>query len=179
MIVEEPPRYLDSNSSAPKPDRIDYPVSRRLERMRALTRLLDTAFQLPGGFRFGIDPLIGLVPGVGDIIASGLSIWLIYDAARLGIKKRILLLMIVNVVIEAAVGAFPVLGDILDAVWKANVRNMRLVEKHYRPTVKERSLWKLMAFLFGTVIIVYGSIAFALFVFLSWLLALFGPIFKM
>jgi hypothetical protein len=175
MIVDEPPRYLDSNSSVPQPARIEYPVSRRLERMRALARLLDTIFQLPGGFRFGIDPLIGLVPGVGDIIASGLSIWLIYDAARLGIKKRILLLMIFNVVIEAAVGAFPVLGDILDAVWKANVRNMRLVEKHYHPNVKERPLWKLFAFLFGTIIIVYGSIAFALFVFISWLLALFAP----
>jgi hypothetical protein len=176
MIVEEPPRHTDL--SAPRLQRIELPVSRRLERMRALARLLDTRFQLPGGFRVGIDPFIGLIPGVGDVIASSLSIWLLYDAARLGIQKRYLAVMILNVVVEAAVGAFPILGNIIDAIWKANVRNMRLVEKHYRPTMKERPLWKLITFLVGTLIVVYGTIAFALFVLFSWLMALFGPLFN-
>jgi hypothetical protein len=80
-------------------------------------------------------------------------------------------------VVEAAVGAFPVLGDIFDAVWKANVRNMRMVEKHYRPGTKERSIGKLMAFLFGTIVVVYGSLAFILFIFISWLMAAFGTYF--
>jgi hypothetical protein len=70
-----------------------------------------------------------------------------------------------------------VLGDIFDAVWKANVRNMRMVEKHYRPGTKERSMWKLMAFLFGTIVVVYGSLAFILFVFISWVMAVFGTYF--
>jgi len=176
MIVEEPARYSDI--SAPRLERIELPVSRRLERMRALSRLLDTQFQLPGGFRVGIDPFIGLIPGVGDIIASSLSIWLLYDAARLGIQKRYLAIMVFNVVVEAAVGTFPILGNVIDAVWKANIRNMRLVEKHYRPGMQERPLWKLITFLFSTLIIVYGTIAFALFVLFSWLYALFGPLFN-
>ena len=176
MIVEQPPRHVDI--AAAHAERTEYPVSRRLERMRAFSRLLDTAFQLPGGFRIGIDPLIGLVPGIGDVIATGLSIWLIYDAARLGIRKRILALMTFNVIVEAAVGVFPILGDIFDAVWKANVRNMRLVEKDYRPTMKERSFWKLFAFLSGIFILVYGSLAFIAFVFFSWLLAIFDRLFS-
>lgn len=176
MIVEQPPRHVDI--AAAHAERIEYPVSRRLERMRAFSRLLDTAFQLPGGFRIGIDPLIGLVPGIGDVIATGLSIWLIYDAARLGIRKRILALMTFNVIVEAAVGVFPILGDIFDAVWKANVRNMRLVEKDYRPTMKERSFWKLFAFLSGIFILVYGSLAFIAFVFFSWLLAILDRLFS-
>lgn len=175
MIVEQPPRHVDI--AAAHAERIEYPVSRRLERMRAFSRLLDTAFQLPGGFRIGIDPLIGLVPGIGDVIATGLSIWLIYDAARLGIRKRILALMTFNVIVEAAVGVFPIVGDIFDAVWKANVRNMRLVEKDYRPAMKERSLWKLFAFLSGIFILVYGSLAFIAFVFFSWLLAVLDRLF--
>src|SRR5688500_4669352 len=172
---DQPPIYdVDAISPTDRAERITLPVSNRLERMRAFSRLLDTAFRLPGGFRIGIDPLIGLVPGIGDVVATGLSIWLVYDAARLGIQKRILALMTLNVIVEAAVGVFPVLGDIFDAVWKANVRNMRLVEKHYRPTMKERSLGTLIAFLLGTIIVVYGSLAFAMFVFFSWAMALLG-----
>ena len=161
--------FIDSVEPADRPQRIDYPVSRRLERMRALSRLLDTAFTLPRGFKIGIDPLIGLIPGIGDFIASTLSIWLLYDAARLGIRKRVLSLMVFNVMMEALVGAVPVIGNLIDAVWKANTRNMRLVEKHYHPSLKERSLVKLIAFLVGTLLLVYGSIALALFLLFQWL----------
>jgi hypothetical protein len=173
--VEPPPKYLDQ--SAPKVERIEYPVGHRLARMRALSRLLDTKFSLPGGFRFGIDPLIGLIPGIGDVIASTLSIWLVYDAARLGLQKRIVARMAFNVLLEAAVGTIPILGTFVDAVWKANARNMRLVEANYRPTMKERSMVKMIAFALGTLIIIYGSILFLLWVFLSWLMAILRPMF--
>jgi hypothetical protein len=176
--VEQPPKYIESWTSAPRAERIEIPVSRRLDRMRGLSRLLDTAFMLPGGFRIGIDPIIGLIPGIGDFIASSLSVWFLYDAARLGVRKRILALMVLNVMMEAAVGTIPVLGNIADAVWKANARNMALVEKHYRPGMQERSLFKLAAFVIGTLIMVYGAIAFMLFLLFSWVIRMFGALFQ-
>jgi hypothetical protein len=146
--------------------------------MRNLTRLLDTAFSLPGGFRIGIDPIIGLVPGIGDVIASTLSVWLVYDAARLGISKRVLCRMVLNIMIEAAIGAVPVIGDFIDAAWKANVRNMRLVEADYKPTFKERSLWKLVAIIGGTLFFVYGSLFLAFYLLISWVLMMFEAALK-
>jgi hypothetical protein len=79
---------------------------------------------------------------------------------------------------EAAVGTIPVLGNIADAVWKANARNMALVEKHYRPGMQERSLFKLAAFVIGTLIMVYGAIAFMLFLLFSWVIRMFGALFQ-
>jgi hypothetical protein len=151
--VDQPPRIPAEIGQAVAPQRIDYPVNRRLARMRTLSRLLDTAIRLPGGFRIGIDPIIGLVPGIGDVIASLLSLWLVYDAARLGISKSVLARMVLNIAIETVVGAVPVLGDFIDAAWKANVRNMRLVEAHYVPTLKERSFKTLFIFVAATVLL--------------------------
>ena len=173
--MELPPKIVEGPDD--RPERIEYPVNPRLLRMRALTRLLDTSIPLPGGFRIGIDPIIGLVPGVGDAIAAGLSIWLVYDATRLGVRKRVLARMILNVMIEAAVGAVPLIGDFFDAAWKANVRNMRLVEANYSPALKERSLWKLVGVIGSALILVYGSLTLALYLIATWLLAMFEAFF--
>ena len=173
--MDLPPKITpeDNGPNLVRAERIEYPVSRRLARMRNLTRLLDTAIGLPGGFRIGIDPIIGLVPGIGDVIASTLSVWLVYDAARLGISKRVIARMVLNIMIEAAIGAVPVIGDFIDAAWKANVRNMRLVEADYKPTLKERSLWKLVGIVGGSLLFVYGSLFLAFYLLMSWLLAMF------
>ena len=170
--MDEPPKI--EGSAGEKLERIEHPVNRRLIRMRYLSRLLDTSIGLPGGYRIGIDPIIGLVPGIGDVISSGLSVWLVYDAARLGISKRVLARMVLNVVLEAAVGVVPLLGDIFDAAWKANVRNMRLVEASYNPALKERSFWKMIAVLLAAVVIIYGSLFLAFYLFFTWVFAMFG-----
>ena len=114
-------------------ERIVYPPNERLERIRFLANLLDTWIVLPGGFRIGIDPILGLLPGVGDFIGAALSLYLVREAAKLGIPKWIIVRMIGNVAIEALLGLVPILGDGFDAVWKANVRNLRLLELHYSP----------------------------------------------
>jgi hypothetical protein len=176
--VDQPSKYLESVTPPPKAERIEYPVNRRLERMRAFSKLLDSQFPLFGNFRIGIDPIIGLIPGIGDFIASSLSVWLIYEAARLGLQKRILALMTCNVMMEALFGTVPLLGNVVDAVWKANVRNMRLVEKYYHPTMKERSFAKLLLFLITALVFVYGTIALAFYALVAWLVAIFGPIFN-
>ena len=153
-----------------RPEKIEPPSNPRLARMRFMSRLLDNSILLPGGYRIGLDPIIGLIPGIGDFIASTLSFWLIFDAARLGMKKRVLARMAGNVLVETLFGTIPLLGDLVDAAWKANARNMQLVEKHYSPANRERSfaslalvsllaLMALWAILLGALYLVFRFIA--------------------
>ena len=96
-----------------------------------MSTLMDEAVRLPGtGFRVGIDPLLGLVPFGGDTVAFVLSMYPIVEAARLGLPRTTLARMLVNVGIDFLVGSVPVLGTLFDAVWKANERNVRLMERH-------------------------------------------------
>lgn len=89
--------------------------------------LLDASIPLPGGFRIGLDGLLGLIPGVGDAIGGGLSGWLLYQGYKQNVPKMILARMVLNVVIDAVLGAIPVLGDIFDFFFKANLRNAQLL----------------------------------------------------
>lgn len=138
--------------------------------MRFLSRLLDNSITLPGGYRIGIDPLIGLVPGVGDFVAAGLSLWLVWDAMRLGIRKRVVLRMFLNVLIETMVGAIPLLGDLFDAVWKANARNMRLVELHYSPALEQRSVSAIILFFATCSALVLALMGGAIYFVLKWII---------
>ncbi len=99
--------------------------------VRALARLLDAAVGIPGTkFRVGLDALIGLVPGVGDLAGAAMSGYIILAAARLGAPKPVLFRMILNVAIDSVVGAIPLLGDLFDAGWRANTRNTALLDRH-------------------------------------------------
>ncbi len=101
----------------------------RLATARILARLLDDAIPIPGtSFRIGIDPLIGLVPGVGDALAALLSTWMLVLASRLGAPPGVLARIALNIAIDALVGSVPLVGDLFDFGWKANVRNLRLLE---------------------------------------------------
>ena len=122
-------------------ERIVYPANPRLDRVRFLANLLDTCIVLPNGFRIGIDPILGLIPVVGDLLGVGLSLYLVREAARLGVPRWILMRMLGNVALEGLIGVVPVLGDLFDAAFKANIRNLRLIEMHYSPGAAElRSL---------------------------------------
>jgi hypothetical protein len=103
----------------------------RLERLRWLGELLDNSIPVPGtSFRFGIDTIIGLVPGVGDLVGGALSAYIILEAARLGVPRSLLARMGYNVLVDVAVGTIPLLGDLFDAGFKANLRNLALVQAH-------------------------------------------------
>lgn len=105
--------------------------ARRLRRARRTARLLDEAFELPVvGKRIGIDGLLGLVPVAGDWLTYLLSLHVVYEAYRAGVPKHALLRMLANVTLDAVVGSVPVVGDVVDVVWKANRRNVRLFERH-------------------------------------------------
>ena len=101
-----------------------------LEQLRRLSRLLDTSIPLPFGARIGWDAVLGLITGFGDGAGAVLSSFIVVQAARLGAPGAVLLRMVGNVAVEALVGAVPFLGDVFDAAFKANVRNVRLLEQH-------------------------------------------------
>lgn len=101
-----------------------------LARVRALARLLDSSIALPGGYRIGLDGLIGLIPGVGDAAAASIATYIVIQAARMGASTTTLIRMMGNVLVELLVGIVPVLGDLFDFVWKANNRNVALLERN-------------------------------------------------
>ncbi|MGI3777167.1 MAG: DUF4112 domain-containing protein [Janthinobacterium lividum] len=107
-------------------------LQHRLGRLRRLAWLLDGAARIPGTrFRFGINSLIGLAPGVGDAVLAGISLWIVWEVRALGVPSHKLARMLGNVGIEAAMGAIPLLGDAMDVVFKANLRNLAIVEEHF------------------------------------------------
>ena len=98
------------------------------ERLNRLAWLLDNSIPIPGlRFRIGLDALIGLIPGIGDAVGVLLSTYILGEAARLGVPKTILIRMAFNVAIEGVIGIIPFAGDVFDAAWKANQRNVRLI----------------------------------------------------
>jgi hypothetical protein len=99
-----------------------------------MARLFDAQFRVPGtDIRFGIDPLIGLVPGIGDLASPVLTMWILWQGARLRVPKIVLVRMVINALIDAVAGAVPVVGDLFDFGWKATEWNMALLERHAMP----------------------------------------------
>jgi len=137
------------------------------KRLERLAWYLDSSIKIPGlDARFGLDGLLGLIPGVGDTIGALVSSVVISDAARMGAPKVLLLKMALNVALDALVGTVPVLGDLFDFVWKANQRNVQLLNRYLdrpRETVVASRLyvWGLVAVLVGLVFSV-GLLGFVL-----------------
>ncbi|MDZ7778481.1 MAG: DUF4112 domain-containing protein [Gemmatimonadota bacterium] len=101
-----------------------------LRRARWISRVLDDLFRVPGTRRrVGLDPFLGLVPGLGDWLPLVLSLDLLFSAARLGGGTAVLVRMLGNVVLDALVGMVPLVGDLFDLGWKANRRNLALLEE--------------------------------------------------
>jgi hypothetical protein len=103
--------------------------SHRIKRLRSLSRLLDSAIPLPGGYRIGLDGLIGLIPGIGDVACGIASSYIIIESARLGASIPTLIRMVFNVLLESIIGLIPIFGDLFDFAWKANEKNMALMDK--------------------------------------------------
>ena len=101
-----------------------------LRHVRRIADLFDTKWSIPGTrFRFGLDPILGLIPGVGDLVATGVTTWLIYQAHRLGMPLHVKARMALNAGIDFVIGAIPLVGDLFDFAFKANRRNLRILEK--------------------------------------------------
>lgn len=138
-----------------------------LQRLRRLAYLLDSSIGIPGTrWRFGLDALLGLLPGVGDGAGALVSAYVLLQAARLGAPRSTLLRMAGNVAVEALVGTIPLLGDLFDAAWKANQRNVRLLEAHLadaRATERASRGW-LLAIGLALVLLLVGAAALAVWI---------------
>lgn len=136
-------------------------VPKELAQVRAIARLMDNAVPIPGtNFRVGLDAVLGLIPGVGDLISGLIGSYILLTAARLGVPKVVLARMLLNVGTDAALGVVPVAGDVLDAAWRTNAKNARLLEQHLLdPRGTARGSWRtviglavvLLALLAGTI----------------------------
>lgn len=103
----------------------------RLDALRKMSQLLDSAFPIPGTtYRIGLDPILGLIPGLGDLVSPLFTIGILWQARELGIPKVVQLRMIFNVAIDSLLGAMPLVGDLFDFAWKANDLNMALLDRH-------------------------------------------------
>jgi hypothetical protein len=120
----------------------------RIQRLRTLAWLLDNSIPLPGGYRIGIDALIGLVPGVGDAVGALISAYIVNEARALGAPRSVLLRMISNVMIETVIGSIPFAGDLFDAAFKANTRNLALLARYQLDPIGSRrgSRWFVIGF---------------------------------
>src|SRR5258708_1933495 len=145
------------------------------ERLRSLAWLLDSSIPIPGTrFAIGVDALIGLFPVLGDLIGVLLSSYILGEAARLGAPKVVLLRMAFNVGVEGVVGIVPLAGDLFDAAWKANQRNVRLLDAWLdRPEKAERSsraFALLLMLALAALLVLLGAVGFLL---MRWIVGLF------
>ena len=101
---------------------------------------MDAGLAVPfTSIRFGLDPIIGLVPGLGDAAGALLSTWIVIEAVRLGASGATVARMAGNIAVDALTGTVPLLGDVFDVAWKANLRNVALIERHLGDPVDRRS----------------------------------------
>lgn len=144
------------------PDRPAAPGSEQsrttLQRMKTLAWLLDSSIRLPGGFRIGVDALLGLIPLLGDMVGVLFSSYIVARAARLGVPRSVLLRMVMNVAIEGVLGLVPLLGDVFDAAWKANQRNVDLLARHLEQPAKTHRASRWFVALCGLALIVLASL---------------------
>lgn len=121
-------------------------VQSSLKRLRQLSHLLDNAIAIPGtSYRFGLDPILGVLPGGGDVLTGLMSVYIVFEGARMGLPATTLARMGFNILFDTITGLVPILGDLFDVAWKANSQNVALLEKHVAHPRPSRAADKLFA----------------------------------
>lgn len=148
------------------PDEVDslVPTPDEAARVRALARLLDSAIRVPGTeIRFGLESIVGLVPGIGDLAGAAMSGYIVVVSARLGVPPAVLTRMLMNLGVDTLVGTIPLLGDLFDVGFRANTRNAALLDLHLaQPVATRRSSRMAVAAAVGVIVLVAaGGIALA------------------
>ncbi len=146
-------------------------IEQSKEKLNRLAWLLDSTFRVPGTqFRFGLDGLIGMIPGIGDAAGAIISSHILTQAAQMGAPKSLLVKMGVNIALDAILGIVPVIGDISDFVWKANKRNVELLndylEQPQKTVTHSRFFVGILGFLAFGIVVFIGMLSFLL---LRWL----------
>jgi hypothetical protein len=170
---------LDARTGGDGPGGGDERAQRALDKLRLVTRLMDQAFGIPGTqWRFGLDALFGLVPGLGDIVGAVVAVYALHVARRLRAPGEVQLHMLTNIALDATVGTIPILGDLFDFAFKAQTRNLALIDDWLKTPqdARRRSrrgliLIPLVIFIVFVTLTVLGVVA--LFLFIRWLVGLF------
>ena len=139
----------------------DDPAS-RTRRVRVLAKLLDNSISIPGTpWKIGFDPIVGLIPGIGDLIGAVLSGYIVLEAVRAEVPAFTLARMLANVGIDTLLGAVPAVGDLFDAAWKSNMMNVALLERHLDATgstpPKRHNVLGLMAIAVIVLVLILGA----------------------
>jgi len=135
-----------------------------------LADLMDSRFQVPGTkWRFGLDPILGLIPGIGYAVSLAISGVLISYMYRHGASRKALILMIGNVVLDATIGSIPVLGNIFDFAYKANDRNIRIMKRHYQEGKYRGSGKGILIGVGITILIIIGLLIWGAWALFAWL----------
>lgn len=169
--------FVRSDDNIRRPDD-DERLKRHLE---LISRWMDSAFIVPGtGWRFGLDPLLGLLPGFGDSATTIVSLYVLFMASRLGVPRITLARMALNVAIDSILGSVPLVGDFFDAWWKSNVRNMELLRRHATTAPGGARKASLGDWLFVVLVILLLAALFVGCIVFAWYLAslLFAPLFR-
>ena len=136
-----------------------FDADERLRWVERIARLMDSQFQLPGTrFRFGLDPLLGLLPIVGDLSSTAVSVALLLTMLRHGASGAVVVRMAFNIFIDTVVGAIPILGNVFDFAYKSNERNVALLRRHYAEGRHQGSGKGLVALLLLGFLVVFGLV---------------------
>ena len=146
-----------------------------LRRLRRISHLLDNAIPIPGTkYRIGLDPILGLIPGGGDLVGSIFAGYVVFKSAQMGVPQETLLKMAANIVFDTVAGTVPVAGDLFDVAWKANVKNIELLDAHLgSPEQGKKADWLFVAALLLGLILIVGSVIFLSVMIFGWLFRVF------
>lgn len=134
-------------------------IEQSKHKLNRLARLLDSAFRIPGTqIRFGLDGLIGMIPGIGDAAGGIISSHILTQAAQMGVPKSILLKMAYNIGLDVVLGIIPVFGDVADFMWKANKRNVELLNDYLEQP--EKTVTHSRFFVATMVIVAFSGVVF-------------------
>lgn len=153
----------------PTPVPATFDADERLRWVERVARLMDSQFRLPGTrFRFGLDPLLGLVPIVGDLSTTAVSIALLLTMLRHGASGAVVVRMALNILLDTVVGAIPIIGNVFDFAYKSNERNVALLRRHYAEGRHSGSGKGLIVLLLLAFLVVFGLVAWGSIALLSW-----------
>ena len=139
-----------------------------------VSHLMDEQFRIPGTqFRFGLDPILNLIPVVGDLSGFAVSAALVATMAKHGASGKVLTLMILNIILDATIGAIPILGQIFDFTYKANSRNIKLLRKHYAEGKYQGSGKGVITIIIIVLILIFVLLCFLVWKMIEWAAGLF------
>ena len=136
--------------------------------------LMDESLKIPGtNFRFGLDPILNLIPFVGDISGFAVSGMLVLTMAKKGVSNKVIVLMVLNIVLDFVIGAIPIIGNIFDFTYKANSRNIKLLKEHYSENKHQGSGKNIVAIVLVVLVIVLIALVYGLIRVTAWVINMF------